>query len=170
MPDEPRKPSVYLETTIVSYLTARPSRDIIALAHQQRTGPWWHEQRKAYRLFISPFVLQEAERGDPEAAQRRMSFLADIPSLVPVPPIEALARDIKQAVRIPDSSLNDAFHLACAIHYGLDYLLTWNCTHIAGARSQKRLREFTRDAGLWLPIICTPDEMLGEDLEMNTDV
>lgn len=161
------KPTVYVETTIVSYLTSRPSRDIIILAHQARTRQWWEEERGKYRLFVSPFVLEEAERGDAEAARRRIEALAEVPSLEPHPRIESLAAEVQKAMQIPEKFGGDAFHLAYAIHYQVDYLLTWNCMHMAGARSRKRLAEFARSANLVVPVICTPDEMLYDELEVN---
>ncbi len=153
------KPTVYVETTVVSYLTARPARDVIVLGHQESTRLWW-DQRSRYHLYISPFVLQEAGRGDVEAAAARLEALADIELLDVSAQVEALADDLFGALAIPDQARLDAFHLALGVYYEVDYVLTWNCAHLANATCARQLTDFVRGSDLWLPIICTPDEMI----------
>jgi predicted nucleic acid-binding protein len=113
-------------------------------------------------MYISPYVIEESELGDSEAAQRRMVILETIPSLDITPQIEQLAERIAKALKIPRLAQMDAFHLACAIEYGLDYLLTWNCTHLANGPRLKMLSSFAATESLWMPIILTPMEMVSE--------
>ena len=153
-------PSVYLETTIVSYLTARPSRDLIIAAQQELSRQWWAEYRRLCRVFISPYVIQEAQAGDSGAAEERLRLLRLVESLELTPEIESMARRIQSALDIPVRSELDAFHVACAVEYELDYMLTWNCAHLANAHNLRRLADFVQREGLWLPIICTPAEMV----------
>lgn len=153
-------PTVYVETTIISYLTARPSRDVVVLGHQQLTRQWWDERRDQYRLVLSPVVLQEAGQGDSKAAQERLELLEEMEMLEPEMPIEELAVQIQQALSIPNRARADAVHLAYVVYYEVDYLLTWNCTHLAGASSLRRLTDYVRSQDLWLPVICTPRELV----------
>ena len=162
MVDESRTAKVYLETTIVSYLTSYPSLLIIVAANQVVTRQWWEEERDKYRCFISPYVIEESLLGDPQAAQRRIEILQTIPSLQITPRIELLAERLARALNIPASARMDAFHLACAIEYELDYLLTWNCKHLANGPRLKMLSAFAAAESLWMPIILTPLEMTGE--------
>ena len=158
------RPTAYVETSVVSYLTARPSRDVLVLANQELTRLWW-EERRHYRLLISPFVIQEAREGDPVAAADRLAALTGLESLDPTAALESLAQQIQEALRLPARARFDALHVACAMHYEVDYLVSWNCAHLASARSIRLLADFCREQALWLPVICTPREMLGPDLE-----
>ncbi|MCC6125230.1 MAG: type II toxin-antitoxin system VapC family toxin [Pirellulales bacterium] len=154
MPDEAHAAaSVYLETTIISYLTAYPSSLIIVAGNQELTRQWWREERAKYRCFISPYVTAESSRGDSEAAASRLEVLQAIPSLEITPNIRSLARRIVRALEIPASADTDAFHLACAIEYEMDYLLTWNCKHLANGPRLKLLAAIAAAESLWLPII-----------------
>jgi predicted nucleic acid-binding protein len=154
-----RLPSLYLETTIISYLAARPSQDYLILGHQEVTRQWWDGCRAQYRVFVAPLVLQEAARGDPEAASSRLELVRDIPVLDENPEIGELAERIRRILLLPGKATADAVHLAFAIWYEMDYLLTWNCAHLANARYLRSLADHARSEGLWLPVICTPDEM-----------
>lgn len=154
------KPSVYVETTIVSYLTARPSRDVIILGHQELTRIWWEWEKQRYRVLISPAVAEEARQGDPSFAEKRLALLAGLESLEPDPAVEAIAAELRQALSLPERAASDAIHLAFAVHYEVDYLLTWNCKHLANARNLRLLAEYTSQGGSWLPIVCTPAEMV----------
>jgi predicted nucleic acid-binding protein len=161
---EPR-PTLYLDTSIVSFLTARPSRDIYVLARQQCTHQWWERERDNYRLFASPVVVGEARRGDPTAAAKRLERLRGIPILPLVPEMEALAAALYEALHLPQAAKNDALHLACAVHYEMDYLLTWNLVHLASGPARRLLAEYARQHLIWMPIICTPDEMVQDEVE-----
>ena len=155
------KPSVYIETSLVSYLTARPSRDLLVAAHQQLTVVWWDEQRTRYELFTSQVVLAEARAGDPEAAQRRLAVLERLPLLDVADTAIALAARLVTEQALPAQAAQDALHLAIACVHGMEYLLTWNCTHLANARLRSRIEQVCRDAGYVPPIICTPEELEG---------
>ena len=155
------KPSVYIETSLVSYLTARPSRDLLVAAHQQLTVAWWDEQRTRYELFTSQVVLAEVRAGDPDAAQRRLAVLERLPLLDVADTAIALAARLVTAQALPAQAAQDALHLAIACVHGMEYLLPWNCTHLANARLRSRIEQVCRDAGYVPPITCTPEELEG---------
>ncbi len=160
------KPSLYIETSVVSYLTAKASTDVIALAHQELTRRWWEQGRGEYELFASPVVIAEAGRGDPVAAERRFELLAGVELLEAGPQVERLAGDIHQGLRLPRKAAVDAAHMAFAVSCEMDYLLTWNCVHLANPHNLRMLADLTRQRGLWLPIICTPAEMVERRKEL----
>ena len=151
---------MYIETTIVSYLTARPSRNVVLRAHQQITRTWWRTRRYDFDLFISPLVLQEAGDGDPEAARRRLTALAGIPVLAAVTGALAVAHALREREPIPQRAAADAMHIAIAAAHGVEYLLTWNCTHIANAQMRPSIERLCRGEGFEPPILCTPEELL----------
>jgi predicted nucleic acid-binding protein len=155
------KPSLYLETSIVSYLTARPSHDLIRAAHQQITRDWW-ETRFSFDLYISQFVLDEAQAGHPEAAGRRLAALREASFLELTPETGRLAREILSQGGMPAKAYIDAIHVALAAGHGLDYLLTWNCTHIANATMRGKIENICRASGFEPPVICTPVELVKE--------
>jgi hypothetical protein len=156
------KPKVYLETTIPSYLTARPSRDLVTAAHQQITREWWDTRRHDFDLFVSQMVIDEASAGDPEAAIRRLDVLASQPLLDPQAEGTALAQMLIDHIPLPARAAADALHIAIAVVNGMDYLLTWNYTHIANAALRSRIEAVCRSKGFEVPIICTPEELLEE--------
>lgn len=153
---------VNLETSVVSYLAARPSRDVVVSAHQQLTREWW-DRRSEFDLFVSDPVLEEARRGDREAAQRRLVLLKGIPVLTAHPDALGLARSFLAEAALPVKAAIDAVHVALAAVHGMDFLLTWNCTHIANARIRPQLEVLCWRAGHRPPVICTPFELLDED-------
>lgn len=158
------KPRVYIETTIVSYLTARPTRDVIALARQEITRFWWHGEAAGYQRVISQLVLTEAAAGDPQAAQDRLAVLADLPLLESSPEMTRLAGRFVRPDCLPARAKDDAMHLAvCAVH-AVPYLLTWNFRHLANPDNRRRLQFLCEKAGYELPLICTPDEMMKGEL------
>ncbi len=152
---------VYIETTIVSYLTARPSRDLIIAAHQQLIQEWWDTRREDFDLYISQFVIQESGAGDSAMAQKRLTALDGIALLSITQEAVALARILVEKGPIPEKAEVDALHIAVAASHGVDYLLTWNCKHIANAEMQIRVGKLCRAAGFEPPVICTPEELLG---------
>ena len=154
------KPKIYLETTIPSYLTSRPSRDLVMAAHQQITREWWDTQRDAFDLFVSQMVLDEVSSGDPEAAARRLGLLKPLPLLNPHDEEAELAQALLKQAALPARAAADALHIAIAVVNGMDYLLTWNCTHIANAALRNRIETVCRSKGFEVPIICTPEELL----------
>jgi predicted nucleic acid-binding protein len=155
----PMKPTLYLETSVVSYLTARPSHDLIRAAHQQVTRDWW-ETRSHFELYISQLVLDEAGAGDKEAAKRRLSALREALLLELTPEAAKLAREILDQGGMPAKARVDAVHVSLAAVHGLDYLLTWNCTHIANAAMRGKVEAICRAAGFEPPVICTPIELI----------
>lgn len=157
------KATVYLETTVVSYIVGRASRDILVLGHQEISRRWWDECRQDYHIYASPSVVQEAERGDPSMAAKRMEILRQLELLAPAQAIQELANGIMEALYLPPKASFDALHIAFAVYYEVDYLLTWNCAHIANGRCLKLLSEFALSEGMWFPIICTPEEMVGRN-------
>ena len=155
------KQKVYVETTVVSYLTGLPSRDLVLTAHQQLTAEWW-QRRDRFDLFVSEAVLQEAAGGDPSAAARRMAALQGISVLELTAPVAGLARALVAGHAVPATAAVDAVHIAVAAVNGMDFLLTWNCTHIANAATRGMIERVCRAAGLVPPVICTPEELMEE--------
>ena len=156
------KQKLYVETSIVSYLTARTSRDLIVAANQELTQQWWEARSADFDLVISEFVSQEAAAGDSDAASRRMRVIESIPELSVTNEVGKLARILVQNVPLPPKAQVDAFHIAVAAVHGVEYLLTWNCTHIHNAALRPRIENLCRSNGFEPPIICTPQELMGE--------
>lgn len=156
------KPSVYLETTIVSYLTARPSRDLIYAAHQRLTKAWWDNRRDRFETRISQLVLDEAALGDPDAAGRRMAVLHRIQTLAPLPQAEALTNRLLRDRAFPAVAGTDAAHVALAAVHAMEYLLTWNCAHINNAQVKHVIESVCGAEGYRCPVICTPEELMGD--------
>ena len=154
------KKSIYLETTVVSYYTSKPSRDIIVLAHQEITREWWHKSIKQFEVFISEVVIEEAGMGDPEAAKRRLEELRDFPHLELNDKVEETAQMYLEKLEIPEKAFRDAAHLAVASVHNIDYLVTWNCKHLANGEIIKKLMDISKDLGIHTPIICTPEELM----------
>ena len=157
------KPRVYLETTIPSYLTAWPSRDLVRAAHQQITRDWWDRRRAEFELYISQVVLRECQAGDVTAAAERLKILQDLPLLEQTEEATRLAQALVDRVPLPERAAVDALHVAIAAVHGVDYLLTWNCTHIANATLRDPIEYVCRANGYEPPAICTPDELLAEE-------
>ena len=153
------KPSVYIETTIVSYLVAGPTKDLVQAAHQRVTREWWAE-RDRFELFVSAAVVVEARRGDVTAAARRLEVLRAIPQLSAGPRVGGLVQSLLRGGALPKSARVDAVHVAVAAVNGVDYLLTWNLRHLANAAIRGKIDEACRNAGLVPPIICTPEELM----------
>ena len=156
------KPRVYLETSVISYLTARPSRDLIVAAHQQLTREWWEKRRSNFDLFVSRAVIQEAASGDRQAAALRLKEIANLPKLALTEGAEALAVALLQRRALPPRSGTDALHIALATVHGMDFLMTWNCRHIANAEAQQAIASTCLLHGYAPPAICTPEELMGD--------
>ncbi|NJL37307.1 MAG: type II toxin-antitoxin system VapC family toxin [Leptolyngbyaceae cyanobacterium RM2_2_4] len=153
--------TVYIETSIIGYLTARSSNNLILMANVEATREWWDIRRPQFMLYISQVVLDEVGRGDAEIAGRRLSLLHDFPLLEVNEAVQDLAALFLRKSNLPPKAADDALHIAAATVYGLDYLLTWNCKHIANAQIQKKLAQISLDAAYELPTICTPYELMG---------
>ena len=156
------KPKAYLETTVVSYLTARASRDLIVAAHQKLTRVWWERRRKRFDLYGSQLVIREAAAGDKRAARRRLEVLEPLPLLEITDAAGQLARDLVAEAPIPKKASEDALHIALATVHGMDYLLTWNCKHIANAEIRNAVTAVCSVHGYHPPVICTPEELMGD--------
>jgi PIN domain len=157
------KGRIYLETTIPSYLTAWPSRDLVRAAHQQITRDWWDKRRTEFELYISQIVVQECQAGDETAAAERMKVLQDLPLLEQTEEAMQLAQALVDHVPLPKRAAVDALHVALAAVHGMDYLLTWNCTHIANATLREPIESVCRANGYDPPAICTPDQLLAQE-------
>lgn len=155
------KPTVYLETTIPSYCTARPSRDVVVAGHQATTRDWWDNRLPHFRAFISQIVLDEAASGATQAARDRLAILKSFPLLDVRDDATDLARDLIDFGPIPRQAARDALHIALAAVHGIDFLVTWNCTHIANAEMAGKITEICHGHGLECPVICTPEELMG---------
>jgi hypothetical protein len=152
---------VYIETSIISYLAAHPSRDLIVAARQQITHEWWNRRRLEFEVYVSEIVVAEAAAGDADAARRRAQWMVDIPSLGILDEATALARQLVHAAGLPDRAAVDALHISVAACHGMHYLLTWNSTHIANAEFRPKVERACRDNGYEPPVLCTPDELMG---------
>lgn len=154
-------PKVYLETSIISYLTARPSRDVVVAGHQQTTRDWWETQRQKFTVVASQLVVKEASAGDATAAQQRLARLTSIELLTTGDAAIALAHTLVEQGAIPAKAAADALHIAIAVTNGVEYLLTWNCRHIANASTRNQIENLCQTQGYEPTIICTPDELWG---------
>lgn len=154
------KQSVYIETTVVSYLTARPSRDLIVAAHQQVTVEWWENVLPLLDPFVSPIVIEEASRGDDAAARERLSKIEAFAVLEVTDEVRNLADRYFERIQIPEKARGDAYHLAVATYHGMDFLVSWNFTHILSARVHTAIYEVNALLGITTPIICTPEELM----------
>ena len=151
---------VYIETTIPSYLGSRASRDSLKNHRQGITREWWEKERGKYYLFSSIFVSDEASGGDPQAANERLAFLKGIPELPVTTEVAILAAEIASLLSLPKNAILDASHLAMAIVHRIDFLLTWNCTHLANPVLQKDLIGYCSYYSLHIPVICTPELLI----------
>lgn len=153
------KPKVYIETSVISYLTARPTNDLRAMANQTATLEWWDNHRAQYDLVISELVVAEASLGHPEAAERRLAAIAGLMELQATEETRTLGKQLVQLGALPEKAELDAYHVAFAAVNGISYLLTWNCAHIANAHARPKIEAACRALGYEPPVICTPDEL-----------
>jgi predicted nucleic acid-binding protein len=152
---------VYIETSIVSYLTARPSSNLIAAAWQKETTDWWESQRHRFSLCVSDVVIEEAGRGDKGAARRRLAKLAGLEVLPLNEQVVNLSKALIDEGGLPEKAIDDALHIAIAAVHGIGYLLTWNCRHIANAETRPKVRSICMTLGFSCPEIATPTELMG---------
>jgi len=154
------KPRVYIETTIPSYLTARPSNEHIRVAKQELTRQWWDTTREHFDLVIAQVVIDECSDGDAESARARLDAIDGFPLIETTEDVGRLTSLLIAGVPFPPKAEVDALHIAHAAVHSVDYLLTWNCTHLANAFLRKRVEAICAAEGYNAPIICTPDELL----------
>jgi len=153
--------SVYIETTIVSYLVVRPNRDLLVAAHQQITQDWWIERSQEFECYISQVVIEEVSVGDPEQVKKRTETMKMLSILEVTEAAESLTRAILTNGVIPTRAVRDAAHIAVAAVNNMDYLLTWNCKHLANAQIMRRVAKVCIAKGFIMPLICTPEELMG---------
>ena len=158
------KPEIYIENSVISYLAARPTKNLVAAARQQITYDWWHTRRKDFNLYISELVITEAREGDVEAAKRRLEYLDGITEVPLTQDVHALSEALLNEGALPEKSLADAIHIAAAAVHGIQYLLTWNCSHLANAEIKPLVRSVCAIHGYPCPEICTPEELMGDEL------
>lgn len=154
------RPKLYLETSVVSYLAARPSGDLVARAHQQLTREWWERSRSKFALYVSVEVLNEIRRGDSAAAELRLRYVEALPILEADQQARELAAAILRSSALPQKAAADATHIAVATVNGMEFLLTWNCTHIANGIIQRGISRLSREMGFEPPTIVTPEELM----------
>ena len=154
------KPRVYIETTVISYLTARPARDVVIAGHQQSTRDWWATASERFELVISELVREEAGAGDPDAVHARLTLLTSLALLDATAEAQELAERLVSASAVPEAATRDAAHIAIAAANGIEYLVTWNFRHIANAVTRPQIESVCRQAGFESPVICTPEELM----------
>ncbi len=150
------KQAVYIETTIPSYYSdgrEELQRDIL------RTREWWDEERGDYECYSSPVVLEELEAGDYPTRERCVELLEGLPLLEIVPEVLEVARVYQADGLMPTRPAADAIHVALASWYRMDYLLTWNCRHIANANKARHLEAINLRLRLGLPMLVTPHQL-----------
>ena len=153
--------SVYIESTVISYFTSRFSRDLQVAAHQQITQEWWLDRRELFECYISEIVIEEIAAGDSEAAAARLDAVAGMLVLDATLDAERLTKAILTADALPARAARDAAHIAVCATSGIDYLLTWNCKHLANAQITRKVRSVCGAQGFEVPIVCTPQELMG---------
>lgn len=158
--------TVYIETSVISYLTQKPSSQVVTAARQLLTHQWWNDERANYELVVSQYVIDEVSAGDPTLAADRLLVLNGIPLLPNAPEIPRIANEIISLGVLPWNAQVDALHIAVA-HHRVQYLLTWNCKHLANAKILPRIYNVLTDLSIPIPIICTPEELLGDDTETD---
>ena len=147
---------------MVSYLTARPTGDLVGAAWQKVTADWWEMQRQRFNLCTSEVTVGEAGRGDAEAAARRLAALADVGLLSVAKAADELSKALVRGRAVPERAETDALHVAVAAVHGVDYLLTWNCRHLDNAETKPVMRRICGECGYVMPEVCTPQELMGE--------
>ena len=155
------KPKLYLETTIASYLVARPSREATIRARQLSTEAWWKKRLADFEIYISDVVRLEASAGDSVPAAKRMALIRAFAVLEATPEAKGLTNALVGPGLLPAKAIRDAAHLGIAAANGIHFLLTWNFRHIANAEILQRVEAVCEDHGLKCPVVCTPDEMRG---------
>lgn len=153
---------VYMETTIPSYLVSRPNRDIIILSHQEITKDWWENERSKYDLYLSEYVIEEISKGDEILSQKRIDLIKGIMLLEHNNEIETLAGQYLKYLELPKNAAIDMLHIAYSVYYEMDYLLTWNCKHLANAYLKVKLVKLNNKSGYKTPEICTPEQLIME--------
>jgi hypothetical protein len=151
---------IYIETSFFGYLCSKPTRDELTNAHQQLTQDWWNRRRGLFDLYVSELVIDEAGRGNAAEARVRLSVVESLPILRASEEANQLAAAILRSAALPAKAAADAAHIAIATVNAMDFLLTWNCTHIANAIILRRVTAICRNMGYDPPTVCTPEELM----------
>ena len=151
--------TVYVESSVISYLASRPSRDLVTAARQTITLEWWEERRRQYEVHISTLVEEEISRGDSSAAKRRLAYVAEIPALEVTAQANTLAKDLLKQRAVPKNSAEDALHIGIAAATGMEYLLTWNFKNINNAETKTMIAKVIEAHGFVSPVLCSPEEL-----------
>jgi hypothetical protein len=159
------KPKLYLESTIPSYLIGWISRDLVTAASQEITQEWWRTRLADFEVFVSDVVWEEISAGDPTMAQRRLEAVAPFPLLAPNATARAIVQGLLDAGAVPGKATRDAAHIALAAAHGMDFLLTWNCRHIANAEILRKIQGICSGFGVKCPVLCTPRELMGQNYD-----
>lgn len=154
-------PNIYLETSVISYLTARPSKNVISLARQSITKEWWENSQSKYDFYISALIIKEAQAGDREASKKRLEFVSKFSVLNINNEVEYVAKLIVERGIISHNYEDDSLHIAIAAIHGMDYLLTWNFHHINNVEVKKQCNQIFESMGIECPTICSPKEIEG---------
>ena len=155
-------PSVYIETSVIGYLTSWPRDDVIVAGHQNTTKAWWATASERFDLFVSQLVVRECSDGDADAVRERLASIDGLPVLPVTTEAETLAGALIQGHAVPESQPNDALHIALAAIHQVKYVVSWNFRHIVNASLRPAIERVCRDAGYEPPILCTPEELLEE--------
>ena len=151
--------TVYVESSVISYLASRPSRDLVTAARQTITLEWWEQRRRQFEMYISTLVEEEISRGDSSAAKRRLAYVAEIPTLEVTDQANTLAKDLLKQRAVPKNSAEDALHIGIAAATGMEYLLTWNFKHINNAETKTMIAKVIEAHGFVSPVLCSPEEL-----------
>lgn len=159
------KEKVYLETSVISYLTAWPSRDVVTLAKQELTREWWNGSKRYFDVYVSDPVMDEIQGGDPDAARLRMAAVAGLPKLAADDEARTLGGRLISTGLVPKKAALDALHIAIAAVNGVGYLMTWNCTHINNAVNRQGIAALIAESGHAGVVIATPEDLRRRDHE-----
>ena len=154
------KKRIYIETTIVSYYTARPSRDLMIAGHQEATRDLWPEPSTKYETYISALVYEEASKGNPDQAKMRLEVIKPFPMLDIDDEVRSLAGNIITGRGIPANYPEDALHIAVATVNNIDVVVTWSFAHLNNPFTRRAIRQIVENEGYLCPEICSPDELL----------
>ena len=155
---------VYVESSVIGYLTAKPPRDMRRRVRQDITIEWW-EQREKWSLFLSSVVLEEIAAGDSFAAEKRLAAVQGLPVLPDHPRAKALVDALIAGTAIPAKAHADAAHLALAALHGMEYLATWNQTHLDNPDLRNKIAEIVKSHDLSLTLVLTPERLLELDYD-----
>jgi predicted nucleic acid-binding protein len=154
------KRTLYIETTVVSYLTARPSRDLLVAGHQEATRELWPSLTTVYDTYVSALVYEEAARGDAEQAAKRLAAIKPFRMLDIDKDARMLAKKIVTGKGIPSEYPEDALHIAVAAINGIAVVVTWNFAHLSNPFTRMMVRQVVENQGYVCPEICSPEELL----------